>query len=160
MNTQEVTSIVLEIRQQVVKAQEQALSGQNVDAIDPDKFHFHKEFGERMQAIDTAIQDLDWATGVRREGIKIGVIAASFAGLLLFGSLTVALAAEIKLGAGVPDCWNTVGGILLVGFTLVVCIALIQAFRVNNVSRAEWINRKVGKLTSELAKDEALPPSE
>ena len=55
-----------------------------------------------MNPLDEAIQDLDWAVGLRRVGTRETMIGAVIAAGLLVARLVIGLAALVETSSGIP----------------------------------------------------------
>ncbi len=144
--TSRVTLRSVQVGQEVQIWNEQALKGEFPDNFDQDKFQFHRDFGNNMQKVDEAIQELDWAAGTRRAGVRTATVLVASTGILLLAGLLVALLAAVNNGGGLSDKINFYVGLVLLALALWAFATLMQFFRIIAVPRNEWIDRKVKQL--------------
>jgi hypothetical protein len=119
------------------------------------KTAFHAEFSPAMDALDNAIQQMDWVRGTRPRTLRWTKAVVALASFLLVAVLGIGLAAVTE--SGVQDTWNLYGvaavsvGLLALGF------ALVKAFVSMGEGRASWIAAKTREL--EKARELEKPPS-
>jgi len=111
--------------------------------LDTEQHEFHTELVDLMFQVDLSIQELDWATGIRRKGKKIVESLLGIFVLLLVASLAIALAANIEFGMGIDDDINVYWGALLVIGSICMLFYLVKAFNINKKSRSQWIEELV-----------------
>ena len=105
-----------------------------------------------MQPLDEAIQDLDWAVGLRRVGTRKTMIGAIITAGLLVTSLVIGLASLVETSVEIPDQWNVVVGGLLVVLTVPMGFTLYRSYRGNTMSRQEWIDERIEELRKQLSR--------
>ena len=101
--TKELSDASHEMQEKVNIAKQQSLSGEDVTSITEAEFSFHGKLIDMVQELDTAVQDLDWAGGVRRQGSPCGIRSALIGASLLILSLTISFFSGTKDGSGISD---------------------------------------------------------
>ena len=104
------------------------------------EFDFHAKFGDLMQALDDAIQDLDWASGTRQQGVRQTLSFAALGGLLVTVSLAIGLAAEVRSGGGIPDGVNLYFALLLLISLSAALLFFPYVLSPALMTRQQWIS--------------------
>jgi hypothetical protein len=138
-----------ELEAAIVKAQK----GEQVP-LDPDKRRFNSAFVGPMFELDLSVQDLDWASGTRGQGVRYAGIALGLAIFLEVASLAVGLVAVTETAQGVSDDWNLLFASMLLINVGLLLFYLMRTFKVNKLSRPEWIKSRVRWKAKQLG----LPP--
>lgn len=132
--------------------------GDDSDPADrvPQRSDFHTAFMGLMYDMDLSVRDMDWAKGIRKEGVHYVKLALGVTIVVFVGSLILALAAEIKTSTGVNDDLNLFFSLMLIVGVVATSYYLFRAFQANSMSREQWIDSRIKKHKKELQKNNSL----